>query len=122
MQEIWLSPSWNNTYQLQATYSREANVLHCSYVYKGIVDAAIHEGNINREVFSDFISQSFVPLLQPVDGKNSGSIVIIDNTSIHHVEEVATTIQNRCNSPLLITIIALITINWKNPLQKSKLS
>ena len=61
---------------------------------RGIADVPIHEGNINGQIFSDFISQSLVPLLQPFDGKNSRSVVVMDNASIHHVEEVATTIQN----------------------------
>ena len=61
---------------------------------RGIEDVAIHEGNINGEIFSDFISQNLVPLLQPIDDENSRSVVVMDNTSIHHVEEVATTIQN----------------------------
>ena len=61
---------------------------------RSIEDAAIHEGNINGEIFSDFISWSFVPLLQPFDGKNSKSVVVMDNASINHVEEVATNTQN----------------------------
>ena len=61
---------------------------------RGMEDVDIHEGNINGEIFSGFAARSLVPLLQPFDGKNSRSIVVMDNASIHHVEEVTTAIHN----------------------------
>ena len=61
---------------------------------RGIEDVDIYEGSINGEIFSSFIARSLVPLLQPFDGKNSRSVVLMDNASIHHVEQVATLIQN----------------------------
>lgn len=59
---------------------------------RGIEDVAIYEGNINGETFSNFIDQNLVPILQPFNGTNSRSIVVMDNASIHHVERVATSI------------------------------
>ena len=61
---------------------------------RGIEDVDIYQGNINGDIFTRFIAQSLVPILQPFDGKNSRSVVIMDNASIHHVKQVATLIQN----------------------------
>lgn len=61
---------------------------------RGMEDVDIYEGSINGDIFTRFIAQSLVPILQPFDGKNSRSVVVMDNASIHHVEQVATLIQN----------------------------
>ena len=41
-----------------------------------------------------FIVQSMVPFLQPFDGKSHRSVVVMDNASIHHVDQVAFLIQS----------------------------
>jgi len=61
---------------------------------RGIEDVDIYDGCINGEIFTNFIARSLVPILQPFDGKNPRSVVVMDNASIHHVEQVATLIQN----------------------------
>ena len=43
------------------------------------------------------------------------AVVIMDNAYIHHVEQVATLIQN---TGAILHHTALIIIHWKNPLQK----
>ena len=50
---------------------------------KGIEDVDIYEGCINGEIFTNFIARSLVPILQPFDGKNPASVVVMDNASIH---------------------------------------
>uniref|UniRef100_A0A1X7UEI5 Tc1-like transposase DDE domain-containing protein n=1 Tax=Amphimedon queenslandica TaxID=400682 RepID=A0A1X7UEI5_AMPQE len=42
----------------------------------------------------DFITSSLLPILQPFDGVKAHSIVIIDNASIHHVDEVIDKIES----------------------------
>ena len=50
---------------------------------KGIEDVDIYEGCINGEIFTNFIARSLAPILQPFDGKNPASVVVMDNASIH---------------------------------------
>ena len=55
---------------------------------RGIEDIDTFEGSINGDIFSDFITRCLLPLLQPFDGQNSRSIVVLDNASVHHVDKV----------------------------------
>lgn len=59
----------------------------------GIEDAYITEGNVDGEKFLEYVRRSLLPTLMPFDGENPKSIVILDNASIHHIEEVVCTIQ-----------------------------
>ena len=43
---------------------------------------------MNGQVFTDFIKDSLVPILQPFKC-NPNSVVVMDNASIHHVDTVA---------------------------------
>ena len=43
---------------------------------------------VNGEVFGDFVRRSLLPILQPFNGINPCSVVIMDNASIHHLEEI----------------------------------
>ena len=61
---------------------------------RGIEDVDIYEGNINGAIFTTFIARSLVPLLQPFDGKSPRSVVVMENASIHHVDQVASLIQS----------------------------
>ena len=69
-----------------------------------IEDVDMYEGNINGDIFTNFIVQSLVPILQPCDDKNSRSVVY------PYVVQVATLIQNTFifyHHTALITIPAL---------------
>ena len=59
---------------------------------RGIEDIDTFEGNINGDTFCDFIKRCLVSLLQPFNGQNPRSIVVMDNAAIHHVDEVVRTI------------------------------
>jgi hypothetical protein len=52
---------------------------------EGIHDVFITEGTMNGPRFLDFVQKI---LLQPFNGVNLKSVIIMDNASIHHVEEV----------------------------------
>ena len=56
---------------------------------EGLQDVVLAEGSVNGETFSDFVRNCLVPILQPFNCTNKNSIVVLDNASIHHVEEVA---------------------------------
>ena len=58
----------------------------------GIEDVTIYEETVNSEVFSSYIEQTILSLLQPFNGSNPQSILIMDNASIHHINEVITLI------------------------------
>ena len=60
---------------------------------RGLEDFDIYEGNINGDIFCDFIERCLVPILQPFNGTNQRSVVVMDNASIHHTDEVVRTIQ-----------------------------
>ena len=61
---------------------------------RGVEDVDTYEGNINGDKFCDFIERCIVPILQPFNGTNDRSVVVMDNASIHHVDRVVTTIKN----------------------------
>ena len=57
--------------------------------FRGIEDVYIAEGNVNSDVFMNFVQRCLLPILLPFDGgDNPCSVVILDNASIHHVEAV----------------------------------
>ena len=54
----------------------------------GMEDAYIAEGNVNGEVFENFVRMSLLPVLQPFNVVSPCSVVILDNVSIHHLEQI----------------------------------
>ena len=54
----------------------------------GIEDVYIVEGSVSDDIFCEHVCNSLLPVLQPFNGSNNKSIVIIDNASIHHMDEV----------------------------------
>ena len=55
---------------------------------EGIQDCYTVTGSVNGSQFSDFVQQALLPQLQPFDGVNARSVVVLDNASIHHVDGV----------------------------------
>ena len=53
-----------------------------------VEDVYIHEGTVNGEVFEDFARTTLLPILQPFNGINSWSVVVLDNASIHHLDSI----------------------------------
>ena len=56
---------------------------------QGIHDVQIVEGSVNGDKFESFITDT----LNPFNGSNSLSVVIMDNCSIHHVDRVINLIE-----------------------------
>ena len=54
----------------------------------GIEIVLIYKETVDGEVFSSYIEQTIIPILQPFNGSNPQSILIMNNASIHHIEEV----------------------------------
>ena len=55
---------------------------------EGAEDVYITDGTVDCDKFLEFVRQNLLPLLMPFNGQNPNSIVILDNASIHHVDQV----------------------------------
>lgn len=56
-------------------------------------DVYLEKGNIDGERFTHFVESCFLPVLNPFNGINPCSVVIMDNASIHHVDTVQNLIE-----------------------------
>ena len=54
---------------------------------RGIEDTYLIEGNVNGDIFRQFVQRCLLNIIQPFDGNNACSVVL-DNASIHHVDAV----------------------------------
>ena len=68
---------------------------------EGIHDVYITRGTIDGEQFSDFVRSTLLPILMPFNNINPRSVVIMDNASIHHVQEVSDLIETQAGAKLL---------------------
>ena len=60
----------------------------------GLLDAYVTDGSVDGEKFCTSIECCLLPQLQPFNGRNPNSVVIIDNASIHHVESAVQMIED----------------------------
>ena len=61
---------------------------------QGIHGVQVVEGTVNGECFEHFIESTVLSIINPFDGNNPLSVVIMDNCSIHHVDYVIDLIEN----------------------------
>ncbi len=54
----------------------------------GMLDVYITDTSVNGDVFCDFIERCLLPQMLPFDGYNPRSVLVMDNASIHHVDDV----------------------------------
>lgn len=64
---------------------------------EGIHDVQI-VGSVNGE---EFVTETLMPILNPFDGTNTRSVVIMDNCSIHHVDPVVHLIETVAQAKLV---------------------
>ena len=43
---------------------------------------------VNGDIFLQFVQRCLLNIIQPFDGNNAHSVVVMDNASIHHVDAV----------------------------------
>jgi len=55
---------------------------------KGVLDYNTVTGGVSAATFDHFIGTSLLPHLQPFNGVNPCSIVVLDNASIHHASDM----------------------------------
>ena len=53
-----------------------------------LIDCYIVTGSVDGGAFYTFIQSSLLPQLQPFNGINQNSVVVMDNCSIHHLYDV----------------------------------
>ena len=68
---------------------------------EGVHDVCLLEGSVNGEKFEEFVRSCLLPILQPFNGVNAHSVVIMDNASIHHVDCVTDLIESQAGARLL---------------------
>lgn len=65
----------------------------CLMSTEGMLACDVVSGSVDGDRFLEFVENSLLPNLMPFDGYNPRNIVIMDNCSIHHVDEVRALIQ-----------------------------
>ena len=61
---------------------------------EGVLDCYTVTGSVDAGKFVEFIHKALLPHLQPFNGVNACSIVILDNASIHHVDGIVDLIES----------------------------
>ena len=64
-------------------------------------DVYLAEGTMNGDRFATFVRNCLLPVLMPFNGLNPRSVVIMDNASIHHIEEVTDLIETQAGARLI---------------------
>ena len=54
----------------------------------GLLDCHIEEGSVDGDVFFSTIQRLLVPHIMPFNGTNPHSVIVLDNASIHHIDEI----------------------------------
>ena len=70
----------------------------------GIHDVYFTEGTINGEKFANYVRKSLLPVLKPFNYMNSHS-VIMDNASIHHIQDVVDLIERQAGAKVFFTTL-----------------
>ena len=69
---------------------------------ESVHDFYLLEGSVNGERFEEVIRSCLSPILQPFNGINARSVVIVENTSIHHVDSITDLIETQAGARLLL--------------------
>ena len=60
---------------------------------QGILDFCTITGTTNGEKFLHYVQDCLIPHLQPFNGINAHSVVVLNNASVHHVPAVVDALQ-----------------------------
>ena len=60
----------------------------CAMSTEGLMAYKLLKGTVNGERFLEFIQGVLIPEMQPFDGENPHSVLVLDNCSIHHTQPV----------------------------------
>ena len=67
----------------------------------GIHDVYLAEGNVNGDKFAIFVRSCLLPVLHRFNYTNPHSVIILDNASMHHVQEISDIIEDEAGARLL---------------------
>ena len=89
-------------YSLRGKPAKASNVFHrgthvtaiAALNMNGIVDCSPITGGVNSDMFKEFVEEKLASKLQPFNGTNPNSIIVMDNASIHHSTQVVQTLEN----------------------------
>jgi len=56
----------------------------------GLIGYEKYTGNVSGDEFFDFVRGTLIPNMNPYNGTNENSILVLDNCSIHYIEETLT--------------------------------
>ena len=73
---------------------RKGSKFSCAVDISGVVCVSTTTETINGDFYCDFLQRFLLPQLLPFNGSNSRSVIILDNTSIHHVPRAVRLIQS----------------------------
>ena len=59
----------------------------------GELDCKVVTGSVNGDVFYNFVQGNLLPHLMPFNGINPHSVVVLDNASIHHVDDIMSMVE-----------------------------
>ena len=59
----------------------------------GLIDVSNVKGTTDGDTFYDFVQKHLLPQLLPFNGINPRSVVVMDNCSVHHIEETVSMIE-----------------------------
>ena len=101
---VWMDETGcdNRSYMRKYAYALKGQVPEChrllvrgqrisaiaAIATDGLVSLELTTSNVNSDLFFDFVRGKVIPQMTAFDGVSLKSIAIMDNCSIHHVEEV----------------------------------
>ena len=68
---------------------------------EGVHDVHIMESSVNGIRFEEFVTETLLPILNPFNGTNTRSVVVMDNCAIHHVRPVVHQIETVAHAKLI---------------------
>ena len=78
------------TYHRLLSRGRRVNAI-AAMASSGVLALELTTSTVNGEIFFDFVRGSLIPNMMPYDGINPRSVAVLDNCSIHHVNEIKQT-------------------------------
>ena len=80
--------SKDHTWKFGCAMRGESAVDYTRVSAKAFLAVELMPGSVNGEKFFDYVRGSLITEMLPFDGKNPNSIAVLDNCSIHDVQEV----------------------------------
>ena len=56
--------------------------------FEGLLDVHVTERSTNEELFEEFLLRCLMPSLNPFNGFNHRSVVVMDNLSVHKTQDI----------------------------------